>query len=91
MSRESLLKWDYKMYYTYLLKLADGNYYAGSTTNIEKRLISHHKGQNKSTKHLRPVKLIWFGMFSNRKLAEDFEKYLKSSSGFAFRNKRLVE
>jgi len=90
MSRESLLKWDLKMYYAYFLKLSNGDFYAGSTANIQRRLSSHQKGQNKATKHLRPVKLIWCGMFATRKLAEDFEKYLKTSSGFAFRNKRLI-
>jgi hypothetical protein len=35
---------------------------------------------------------IWFGTvpFTTKEKALAFEKYLKSSSGFAFRNKHLV-
>ncbi|OQA52661.1 MAG: GIY-YIG nuclease superfamily protein [candidate division WS2 bacterium ADurb.Bin280] len=76
------------MYYVYLIKLNNGEYYTGSTSNLENRLLDHQKGKNKSTKFLRPVRLVWSASFETRKLAEDFEKYLNSSSGFAFRNKR---
>jgi len=43
-----------------------------------------------STKNLRPAKLIFYAAFLNNRKALAFEKYLKSSSGFAFRNKRLI-
>lgn len=78
------------MYYVYLLKLNNNEYYAGSTANIENRLLEHRKGKNQSTKPFLPVMLVWSATFKTRKLAEDFERYLKSSSGFAFRNKRLI-
>jgi putative endonuclease len=79
-----------QMYYVYLLKLNNSEYYAGSTANLESRVSEHEKGKNKSTKLFRPVELVWSASFKTRKLAENFEKYLKSSSGFAFRNKRLI-
>lgn len=47
------------MHYTYLLELNNDDYYAGSTSDIKKRLLSHQSGKNKSTKDKRPVKLIW--------------------------------
>jgi len=78
------------MHYVYILKQSDGDYYAGSTSNLENRLEQHSNGQNSSTKGKRPLELIWSAQFKTKKLAEDFEKYLKSSSGFAFRNKRLI-
>ena len=48
------------------------------------------EGSVESTKNLRPVKLVYYSAFSSQKKATDFEKYLKTSSGFAFRNKRLI-
>jgi len=90
MSRKSLLKWDNDMYHVYIIKLNNNDFYTGSTANLENRILEHQNGKNKSTKHFRPIKLVWCATFENRKLAEDFEKYLKSSSGFAFRNKRLI-
>ena len=78
------------MYYVYILKQTDNQYYTGSTSNLKKRLNSHNNGQNISTKNKRPLILVWYAVFKNKKLAKDFEKYLKSSSGFSFRNKRLI-
>ncbi len=78
------------MYHVYLIKLNNGECYAGSTANLENRLLEHKNGKNKSTRPFRPITLEWSATFKTRKLAEDFEKYLKSSSGFAFRNKRLI-
>jgi len=78
------------MHYTYLLKLNDDEYYSGSTSDIKSRIKAHQNGQNLSTKNKRPVKLVWCCAFKTKKLAENFEQYLKSSSGFAFRNKHLI-
>jgi len=79
------------MYYVYLLTLSNREYYAGSTSDLKNRIKAHKAGKVLSTKDLRPVKLIWYAAFENKKLAQDFEEYLKSSSGFSFRNKRLVK
>jgi len=78
------------MYYVYLLQLKNGQYYAGSTLDIKHRLGFHNQGGCRSTKNKRPLKLVWYAGFRNKKIAENFEKYLKSSSGFAFRNKHLI-
>jgi putative endonuclease len=79
------------MYYVYILKLSNGEYYTGSTSNLDNRLKQHENGQTMSTKNKRPLMMVWYAEFANKKLATDFEIYLKSSSGFAFRNKRLIE
>ena len=78
------------MYYIYILKLKDGSYYHGYSHNLKLRVINHKQGEVISTKNLRPVKLVFYAAFLNTQKALDFEKYLKSSSGFAFRNKRLI-
>ena len=78
------------MYYAYLLKLSNNDYYAGSTKDIKSRLIKHQSGAVPHTSKFRPVRLAWCGIFNNKDLAVKFEKYLKSSSGKAFRNKHLI-
>jgi len=47
-------------------------------------------GNVSRTKELRPIQLAWYCSFISKIQALNFEKYLKSSSGFAFRNKHLV-
>ena len=79
------------MYYVYLLKLKNKQIYTESTPDINKRIKEHTAGKCKSTKNFRPVKLVWCCGFPNRLLARRFEKYLKSGSGQAFRNKRLLD
>lgn len=78
------------MYYTYILGLSDGEYYIGFSTDLKQRFKEHFLGNVEATKNRRPVRLVYYAAFMNQKKATDFEKYLKSSSGFAFRNKRLV-
>jgi putative endonuclease len=42
------------------------------------------------TKDKLPVELLTYTAFTDKYKAYQFEKYLKSGSGIAFRNKRLV-
>lgn len=79
------------MYYAYILQLKDKSYYHGSSSDLKSRLEEHQSGIVESTKSLRPVKLVFYAGFVSKIKAINFEKYLKSSSGFAFRNKRLIE
>lgn len=78
------------MYYAYLLKLSNGDYYAGSSANLKDRIKDHNEGKNISTKPFRPVKLIFYCAFPTKTQAIKFENYLKSGSGKAFRNKHLL-
>ena len=50
----------------------------------------HNKGYVHSTKDKLPVELISYIAFTDKHKAYEFEKYLKSGSGIAFRNKRLL-
>jgi len=79
------------MYYAYILQLNDGSYYHGFSDNLRQRYKEHVIGQVESTKNLNPIKLVFYAAFSSKRKALDFEKYLKTQSGFAFRNKRLIE
>ncbi|MFH1767072.1 MAG: GIY-YIG nuclease family protein [Patescibacteria group bacterium] len=65
-------------------------FYTGFTENIDGRLDDHNSGKSPHTCKFKPWKLIYFCVFENKKKALDFEKYLKTASGIAFRNKRLT-
>ncbi|OGM24612.1 hypothetical protein A2962_01520 [Candidatus Woesebacteria bacterium RIFCSPLOWO2_01_FULL_39_61] len=78
------------MYFVYILKLNNGQYYSGYSSNLKQRVVDHKKGRIDATKNFRPLDLVYYAGFKTRKLATNFEKYLESSSGFAFRNKHLI-
>ncbi|MDP3994361.1 MAG: GIY-YIG nuclease family protein [bacterium] len=77
------------MYYVYILKLKNGKYYIGYSSDLKQRIREHKNGRVATTKKF-PIKLIQYSAFEKKVNATNFEKYLKSSSGFAFRNKHLV-
>jgi len=77
------------MYYTYILQLSNGLFYIGYSADLKQRLVSHQTKDVYTTKNKEP-RLIWYAAFQSQKKALDFEKYLKSSSGFAFRNKHFI-
>ena len=78
------------MWYVYILKCFNDTYYTGCTQDLDERLIRHGKGQVHYTKDKLPVELITYVAFQEKYKAYKFEKYLKSGSGMAFRNKRLI-
>jgi len=78
------------MYYVYLLKLADGSIYTGSTNDLQNRVQKHDKGDVLATKDKRPAEVIYYCSFPSKEKAIRFEKYLKTGSGQAFRNRHLV-
>ena len=78
------------MFYTYLLKLSNNKYYAGHSNNLKNRVNNHINGKTTITKNFRPLNLVFYAAFTKEILAIKFEKYLTSSSGFAFLNKRLI-
>ncbi len=78
------------MHYVYILQLKDKTYYHGFSDDLKQRIKDHQSGTVSSTKNLRPFKIVFYSAFESKNKALEFEKYLKSSSGFAFRNKRLV-
>ncbi|SHJ29840.1 GIY-YIG catalytic domain-containing protein [Tangfeifania diversioriginum] len=78
------------MWYVYILGCNDGSYYTGCTNNLDNRIRKHNNCEVHYTKDKLPVELITYIAFSEKYKAYNFEKYLKSGSGKAFRNKRLV-
>lgn len=78
------------MHYIYILKLSNNTFYSGYTNNLPRRIKDHESGKNISTQKFRPIRLTWYSAFPNKYRALACEHYLKTSSGKAFRNKRLL-
>lgn len=77
-------------YCVYILKCSNNQFYTGFSTNLEKRLKAHRNGEVHFTQDKLPFELVHISYFIDKQRAYDFERYLKSGSGIAFRNKRLV-
>lgn len=79
------------MYYVYILQSQkDKSFYAGYSENLKQRLKDHEWRSPKYSSSKAPFTLVWYCEFRDKKKALDFEKYLKSGSGFAFARKRLT-
>ena len=78
-------------YFVYIIKSQkNGKLYTGFTTNLQKRIQEHNEGKSGYTRDRGPWELIWYCAFPDRLTAENFEKYLKGGSGYAFARKRLI-
>ena len=77
-------------YYTYVLKSMKTNeFYTGAISNLAKRMAGHSKGDVVSTKHKRPLNLIYFEACFNKDDAFRRERYLKTSMGKRYIRQRL--
>jgi len=79
-----------KFYYTYVLRSEkDSKLYFGYNEDLKLRIEQHNKGQVASTKHRRPLVLIYFEGCLDKKDALKREKYFKTYYGKMFIKKRL--
>jgi putative endonuclease len=77
-------------YYIYVLASEkDSMFYTGYTCNLKQRIEMHNEGKVYSTKHGRPLKLIYFEGYLNQQDATRREKYLKSGNGKIYLRNRL--
>ena len=66
------------MNYVYLLQCADGSYYCGWTTDLQKRLQAHNAGAGaKYTRSRRPVRLVFWEEYEDRTEALSREWHIK--------------
>jgi len=65
-------------YFFYILECNDKGYYYGSTSNLKERLNRHNKGYVVSTRHRRPVRLVYFEELASKSEAIKREKQFKS-------------
>ena len=65
-------------FYAYILRCANGAYYAGHTDDLEQRIAQHRTGAlgGYTAKH-RPVTLVWSDSFQTRDDAFAAERKLK--------------
>jgi len=78
------------MWCVYILKMADGKHYAGSTSDLKRRIEEHTTGRAISTKWRLPVILEAYIAVKSEQIARNLEKYLKTSSGKATLRKRIL-
>lgn len=80
------------MYYVYILYSKEYNRtYVGQTRAIERRILEHNTGKNKSTLPYLPWQIIHQEIFKTREEAIDREKYLKTSAGRRFIKNKLFD
>jgi predicted GIY-YIG superfamily endonuclease len=79
-----------KMWYVYILQCADNSHYIGCTNDIIRRLYDHNSHKVHYTKDKIPVSIITYVAFSDKYKAFEFERYLKTGSGIAFRRRHLI-
>jgi putative endonuclease len=78
------------MYYVYILQCNDASPYTGCTKDLKAGFQRHISGLVPATKPRLPVNLVFYCAFKDKYKAFEFEKYLKSGSGRAFMQKRLI-
>ena len=69
------------MAWTYLLECADGSFYVGSTTDLDRRISQHNLGEGASytrPRRRRPVRLVWCAEFSRVDDAYLYEKQIQN-------------
>jgi len=79
------------MWYVYILRsVTDDNLYIGSTDDINRRLEQHNSRLVDSTRSRIPFKLEAFIAVKDKLKAIALEQYLKTGSGKAILNKRIL-
>ncbi len=66
-------------YHVYIVECADGTYYTGITTDVERRILEHNYSfkSAKYTRSRRPVKLVYSRLVGNRSQASKEEYRIK--------------
>src|SRR3990170_4742246 len=66
------------VFWTYILRCADGSYYTGHTEDLENRVADHQYGRFPGYTHdRRPVGLVWAQDFGTRIEALEAERKIK--------------
>ena len=81
------------MWYVYIIRstVFPNQLYYGASEDLKTRLRDHNAGKSTHTAKFAPWELVWYCAFPDKYKALEFEKYLKSHSGRAFANKRLLK
>lgn len=89
---DSVVKFQFIMFYTYVLEsLKNGELYLGYTNDLKRRLKEHNQGLNISTKRYIPWNIIYYEACLNEKDAIRREHYFKTTQGRRLLKRRLKE
>jgi putative endonuclease len=69
------------MYSVYVLRNPQGRLYVGSTSEIERRVLQHQRGEGGWTRGRGPWQLVYHEHFPNRAEAMSRERELKGGRG----------
>jgi len=69
------------MYYVYILQQIDKRLYAGRTDDLKRRFREHQQGKVRATKGRRPLVLIFYEAFSDKRDSIRRERYFKTTKG----------
>ncbi len=78
------------MYTVYVLKDKDGKVYKGVTSNIERRLEEHRKGQTRTTSMMTDASLVYSEEYETFAEARKREVYFKSGAGRRFLKTKIM-
>jgi len=81
------------MFYVYILRSEShpDQTYVGFTADLKQRLRTHNQSGSPHTAKYAPWHIEFYCAFKHENRALEFERYLKSHSGKAFANKRLLQ
>jgi len=78
------------MFYVYVLKSQkDKKHYIGFSINLKSRYKEHCDGKVSATFYRRPLILVYYEAYNNRKIAQKRERQLKSGKAHIALIKRL--
>ena len=69
------------MYYVYILRLNNSQFYTGFTSDLKRRISEHKSGRCSFTSQRLPVELIYYEAYKLENDARTRESYLKTSDG----------
>jgi putative endonuclease len=70
------------MWYAYALRsLKDGGLYIGMSSDVERRVMEHNRGYNRSTSSRKPFEMFYWEECGTREKAREREKFFKSGKG----------
>jgi predicted GIY-YIG superfamily endonuclease len=74
------------MFYAYVLQSEQfpEELYRGHSSDLKQRFADHNAGKCPHTEKFRPWRIKFYAAFETIELAQNFEHYLKSGSGYAF-------
>jgi putative endonuclease len=80
------------MHYVYILySLKDHHLYKGYSEKPLERFQYHNAGGVRSTKHRRPLILLYSEKFDDKKAAQSYERHIKSLEGGSELRQKLMD